>query len=103
MDCSVLLEEIGSFVGNKVKQNFSSTNFDISLRYLPPGESLDAGTLVDRDIETISSLISDERTSHLLHCGLSDNSYNNVKSLVEERVGEHIKLLTPYMLSLIHI
>jgi predicted SprT family Zn-dependent metalloprotease len=49
MDCSVLLEEIASFVGNKVKQNFSSTNFDNSLRYLPPGESLDAGTLVDRD------------------------------------------------------
>ena len=74
MDCSVLLEEIASFVGNKVKQNFSSTNFDISKQ------------------------VSDERTSHLLHCGLSDNSYNNVKSLVEERVGKHIKLLTPYML-----
>ena len=103
MDCSVLLEEIATFVGNKVKQNFSSTNFDNSLRYLPPGESLDAGTLVDCDIETISSLISkqvsDERTSHLLHCGLSDNSYNNVKSLVEERVGEHIQLLSPYMLA----
>ena len=62
---------------SKIKQNFSSTNFDNSLRYLPPapGESLDAGTLVDRDIETFSSLISDEQTSHLLHCGLSDNIY----------------------------
>ena len=89
------------YVGNEVKQNFSSTNFDNSLRYLPPGESLDAGTLVDCDIETISSLISDElsdeQTSHLLHCGLSNNSYKNVKSLVEERAGNHIKLLSSYV------
>ena len=85
MGCSVLLEEVANFVGNKVKQHFSSTNFDNPLRYLPPGESLDAGTLVDRVIETFQSLISDEQTSHLLHCGLSNNSYKNMKSLVEER------------------
>jgi len=101
MDCSILLEEVTRFVGNKVKQNFKSEQFDNSVRYLPPGETLDAGTFVacDEVVDNILNVLSNETTSHLLRCGLSDKSYNNVKSILEERFNEDIGLLLPYKLA----